>query len=165
MTGINYSQLPLFTGLSRPELDHLRGLFIPFDCYADELLFEQGDPAEYLYLVLTGEVKICYKPEDGPPILVTTVREGGVVGWSAALGSQAYTSGAMCGTYCQMLRVRGEDLSRLCQEHPETGQVLLERLASIIAKRLRNTHNQVIELLEHGLRNGNYSLKEVGNGG
>jgi hypothetical protein len=51
-----------------------------------------------------------------------------------------------------MLRVRGEDLRTLYARHPDTGQQVLERLAAVIAERLRNTHHHVIELLQQGLR-------------
>ncbi len=149
-----FNQLPLFEGMSQQQRLWLRQLFIPCDFYPDTQLFEQGDPAEYLYIVVVGEVVVVFKPDDGPPITVARVKPGGVVGWSAALGSRAYTSGAECSVYTQMLRVRGSDLRKLCEQHPETGVIILDRLATVIAERLRNTHDQVVALLEMGLRNG-----------
>jgi CRP-like cAMP-binding protein len=119
---------------------------------AGTVLFEQGDPAVHLYVVTEGEVHIRYKPEDGPALIVARVRTDGVVGWSAALRSPMYTSSAVCSTECYMLRVSGQDLRDLCARHPETGRLILERLAAGIAERLRNTHKHVLELLEQGLR-------------
>jgi CRP-like cAMP-binding protein len=146
-----FDQLPLFKDLSCEQQALLRPLFLPVDCYSGTRLFEQGDPAEYLYLVVVGEVVISYKPDDGPAILVARVRPGGIVGWSAALGSRSYTSGATCEGYTQMLRLRGGDLRDLCNEYPETGILVLERLATVIAERLRNTHEHVMALLLQGL--------------
>ncbi len=145
-------QLPLFEGFTAEQRRLIRPLFTPTDCYADVALFEQGAPAEYLYLVVVGEVAIRYKPDDGPELLVARVQPGGVVGWSAALGSRTYTSGAVCTVYTQMLRVSGANLRNLCNQHPETGIMILERLAAVIAERLRNTHEQVMKLLKLGLR-------------
>lgn len=124
-----FDQLALFKDLSSEQIALLKPLFMPCDCYGDSTLFEQGDPAEHLYLVVTGEVVIRHKPEDGPPITVARVKAGGVVGWSAALGNRRYTSAGVCTRYTQMLRVRGEDLRELCELHPETGILILERLA------------------------------------
>lgn len=146
-----FDRLPLFKDLSVDQINLLRPLLLPMDCYSGTTLFEQGDPAEYLYLVAVGDVVIHYKPEDGPAILVAHVRPGGIVGWSAALGSRSYTSGATCEVYTQMLRIRGEDLRNLCNEYPETGILVLDRLATVIAERLRNTHDQVMALLLQGL--------------
>ena len=147
-------QLPLFEGFDPEQLALLSPLFVPCDYYPNIMIFEQGDPAEFLYLVVVGEVIVNFKPDDGPPITVARVLPGGVVGWSAALGSRAYTSGALCTAYTQLLRVRGSDLRKLCEQCPEIGTLILERLAEVIAQRLSNTHEQVVALLELGLRSG-----------
>ena len=48
--------------------------------------------------------------------------------------------------------MRGEDLRQLLERYPETGTLVLERLAAVIAERLRNTHEQVMALLLQGMR-------------
>jgi len=149
-----FDRVKLFEGLSFEQRRFLRPLFVPCDCYTETVLFEQGDQAEFLYLVVSGEVTIRYKPEDGPPITVSRVRSGGIVGWSAALGSRYYTSGAECSVYTQMLRVRGEDLRDLCDHYPETGVLILERMAAVIAERLSSTHEHVISMLKQGMSSG-----------
>ena len=164
MSGDIFDQLPLFEGFNRDQRELLRPLFTPVDSYSGTVLFEQGDPAEFLYLVVVGEVIIRFKPEDGPAIVVARVRPGGVVGWSAALGSRAYTSGALCEEYTQMMRLYGKDLRNLCEQNPETGILILERLATVIAERLRNTHEQVMELLRQGLHTNSNYAKENSHG-
>jgi CRP/FNR family cyclic AMP-dependent transcriptional regulator len=154
MPGNLFNQLLLFDDL-RPEQHKLvRALFIPCEFAADEVIFEQGNPAEFLYLVVTGEVIVRFKPDDGPALMVARVSSEGVVGWSATLGSPTYTSSAVCATPCKLLRVRSDDLRQFCTRHPETGNLVLERLAAVISERLRNTHEHVIALLEQGLRLG-----------
>jgi CRP-like cAMP-binding protein len=147
-------QLSLFEGLSLAQRALLRQIFIPCDYYPNTMIFDQGEPAEHLYIVVSGEVMVEYKPDDGPPITVARVLPCGVVGWSAALGSKSYTSRAMCCVYSQLLRVRSSELRKLYDQHPETGAVIIDRLATVIAQRLRNTHDQVLALLELGLRSG-----------
>jgi CRP/FNR family transcriptional regulator, cyclic AMP receptor protein len=147
-----FDRLSLFDDIHSAQLARIAPLFVPCDFYADTTLFNQGDPAEFLYLVVVGEVVVNFKPDDGPPITVARVQPDGVVGWSAALGSRTYTSAACCSEYTQLLRVRGSDLRILCQQHPDTGILILNRLAAVIAQRLSNTHEQVVALLEMGLR-------------
>lgn len=154
MQNKDFNQLPLFKGMSSSQLEVLRPMFVDYGCYQGTVLFEQGEPTEYLYLVISGEAEIQYKPEDGPPITVARVRSGGLVGWSSLIGRRFYTSAVVCSQDSQLLRVRGADLQKLCQEHPETGIILLERLADVVAERLGHTHPQVLSLLENGLRNG-----------
>lgn len=161
MIGDCFERMPIFNDLSPDQLQALRPLFIPYDGAPGTILFEQGDPAVFLYLVVEGEVTIRYKPEDGPAITVARIHPGGVVGWSAALGNRAYTSAAVCTDLTYLLRIRGKDLRYLCEVSPDTGILILERLASVIAERLSNTHEQVMALLKQGMRNGIPSFKEV----
>ncbi|PWH15647.1 MAG: hypothetical protein DDG59_11150 [Anaerolineae bacterium] len=146
-----FARSPFFANLSARQLALLKPLFMPCRCKEGDLLFEQGDLADMLYLVVRGEVIVRYKPDDGPEIIVARVKPGGIVGWSAALGSRHYTSGAICSSDSELLCVRGADLRRLCSQCPETGIVVLERLADVIAERLNSTRNEVVTLLRQGL--------------
>jgi CRP-like cAMP-binding protein len=150
----DFNRLAIFQGMSTPQQELLSELFIPHDCCDETVIFEQGDLAEFLYIVVKGEVVVSFKPDDGPAIVVARIQSGGVVGWSAALGSRMYTSGAYSNGDSRLLRIRGADLRKLCEQYPETGVILLDRLAAVIAQRLTSTHDQVLALLELGLRSG-----------
>ena len=154
-----FDQLPLFDNLTTSQRALLQSIFVRCDCKASEVIFEQGDWAEHLFIVVEGEVVIQFKPDDGPVLDVAHIHAGGVFGWSAAFGGDRYTSGATCVKASTLLRVRGNDLKKLRQEHPETGILILERLAAVVAERLRHSHKQVVALLEHGLTNG---VKPIG---
>lgn len=153
-----FDHLSLFEDLTPEQRELIQPLFIPCSEGLGTVIFEQGEAARYLYLVVEGEVFIRFKPDDGPPIQVARVPPGGVVGWSAALGSPGYTSSAICADDTRMLRVSGEALRRLCENHPEIGALVLDRLATLIADRLRTAHIQVMTLLEHGLGSSLKSL-------
>lgn len=151
MSGNLLENLSLFQGFSEEDRACLRPLFLFSYTPAGTILFEQGDLAEHLYIVAEGEIIIRYKPEDGPVLVLTRVHKEGVVGWSAAVGSPMYTSSAVCATHSQLLRVRSEDLRQFAEIYPDTASLLLERLAMVIADRLRHTHPQIMMMLEHGL--------------
>jgi len=155
----DFPNLFLFQNLSPRHLELLNPLFLPCEFTADSVLFEQGDPADHLFAIVTGEVVVNFKPDDGPNIIVARVQPGSIVGWSAALGSRRYTSSAICTTHTVLLRVRGDDLRRLCLQHPDTGTIILDRLATVIAERLHSTHDLVLSLLQLGL---NTTLEKSG---
>lgn len=142
----------LFDGFDDDQLKTLAGLFGGETLTADDQIFAQDAPAERLYVLLSGRVAIRFKPHDGDMLTVTEIAPGGVFGWSAALGRRSYTSSAHCIESGKALSLRGADLRRLCETHPETGVVILERLAEVIAERLRSTHAQVVDLLRLGIR-------------
>jgi CRP-like cAMP-binding protein len=151
MSGNLLDNLRLFDSFSAQERDCLRPLFLFSFMPAGTLLFEQGDQAEYLYIVADGEIIIRYKPDDGPSLELTRVHKEGVVGWSAVIGNSIYTSSAVCATQSQLLRVRSQDLRRFSETYPLTASLLLEQLATVIAERLRHNHPQIMTMLEQGL--------------
>lgn len=148
------NRIPLLLEFSAEQREALRLLIEETSCREGEVIFCQGDEAKYLYFIIDGEVSIRFKPDDGPVISVADIEKGDIFGWSSALGSQVYTSGAVCTKTGNLMRIEGESLKKLCHQDPKTGILILDQLAGVIAQRLRGTHQQVVELLHRGLRNG-----------
>lgn len=147
------NRFALIEGFTEDQINLLRPLIEDVIIATDQVIFDQGDRANFLYFVLEGKVSIRFNPEDGPVLSVAELDEGDVFGWSSALGSECYTSSAICTEGGIFIRMEGDELKNLCQEHPETGILILNRLASVIAQRLRSTHEKVVELLHQGLNN------------
>lgn len=127
---------------------------------AGKLIFEQGEQARYLYILINGEVTIRYKPYDGPALVVAQIRAGGVFGWSAALGHVLYTSSAACDVEGKAYRINNLDLRTLCEKHPETGSVILDRLAANVAQRVTPRHGQVVNILTQAVDRDENNGKE-----
>jgi len=141
----------LIEGFTENQINLLSPLIDDVKYEVDQVIFNQGDRADFLYFVLDGKVSIRFNPEDGPVLSVAQVEEGDVFGWSSAMGSGSYTSSAVCTDSGVFIRIEGKELKTLCQDHPETGILILNRLAGVIAQRLRGTHEQVVDLLNRGL--------------
>ncbi len=148
--------VPFFEGLSNQDVELLSKKFTTVSFPRGTVIFNQGDHADRLYILLLGHVSIRFKPHDGEVLPVAEISTGDVFGWSAALGRDVYTSCAVTTEDSKALSIRGNDLRELCTTHPETGVLILERLAEVIAERLKNTHQKVIELLWQGV-NSNHS--------
>ena len=147
--------IPIFKGLSPEILDLLAQLIAREQYAAGEVIFRQGERADKLHVLQSGLVEIRLKPYDGEILTVAMIESGGVFGWSAALGRRDYTSDAVAIEDGKGMSIRGDDLRSFCEDHPESGILLLERLAEVISARLRNTHQKVMELLQQGLAPNN----------
>ena len=155
--------MPIFRGLDEMQLEFLDP-FVELCHFAKgQVIFDQGQPATFMYILRQGEVIIQYKPYDAPLLTVTHIEPGGVFGWSAALGRVEYTSAAIAAVDSEAYQLRGEGLSQICDQYPETGVVILGRLASVIAERLQSTHIQILSMLSHGLY-GDCEKRNGGNG-
>jgi CRP-like cAMP-binding protein len=149
---LNMDNIPLFEGLDRQDLDLIAALIRYETFSAGETIFAQDATAEKLYILLSGKIEIRFKPHDGEQLLVCEIGEGGIFGWSAALGRDSYTSCAVCTANGKAASIKGSELRTLLASHPQTGVVILERLADVIAQRLRSTHEQVVALLRQGMQ-------------
>lgn len=153
------THISLFQDLEPDQLALLEPLFEHYSCPPGATIFEQGDPAVRLYLILEGSVSIHYKPYDGPTIKITHLREGDVFGWSAVIGSAQYTSTLVSDTALRAVRIRGEDLLKLSLQQPEFGKIVLGRLARVVSTRWKNAHSQVQDILNQGLAKVNTTRK------
>lgn len=140
--------IPLFHDLTAEQTSMLMAIFERFVCPADTVIFEQGDTADYLYLILRGKAAISYKPYDAPRILVTRLKEGDVFGWSAAIGGKRYTSSVASETGLESIRIHREALWSLMDNHPETGRIILDRLALNVSSRWKNAHEQIKRFID-----------------
>jgi len=141
----------IFKELDENEMNLLSPLFEPFSCQAGTVILQQGAPAEFLYLVVSGTVEMSFKPYDGIPITVTHVEKDGLFGWSAVVGSEKYTSSAIAIEDVEAFRVHGSELRKFCVEHPQAGRDILERLADGVASRWKDAHKQIKSLLVQGI--------------
>lgn len=147
----DYARFSIFAGLDETQIRQLAPFLVECQFPKDFVIFEQGQPAENLYILLSGEVLVRYKPYDGPPLTVARIEPGGVFGWSAALRHDVYTSGAVTVQAICAVCMRGASLPVIRAKYPETGQIWLEHLASVIAQRIQSTHAQVLGLLTQGM--------------
>jgi CRP-like cAMP-binding protein len=154
ISGSVLQRLPLFSGFTSSQLALLKPLFISYECFAGTVLFNQGDRADYLYVLISGEVATHFKPDDSPSIPIARIRPNGVVGLSAAIGRRFYTSTAVCVTDVCMLRLREGDLQSLAERYSEIASQFIQQIAASISERLPGAQSQVYALLKNRLRNG-----------
>lgn len=145
------SQTPVFSGMTKEQIDQVLPLMELCQFPQDHVVFQQGQKAEYLYILLRGEVVIRYKPYDGPPLIIARIEPGGVFGWSSTLGRETYTSAAIATDEIIAYRIGSRQLSWLCELFPKTGVILLQRLANVISQGLTETQSQVFDMLSQGV--------------
>ena len=141
----------MFEDLDENMISLLTPLFEKFSCQPGSIIFQQGDQAEYLYLVLDGKVDVSFKPYDGNHMTISHIDKGGLFGWSAVVGSDTYTSTALAIEDVKAFRIHGSDLLKFCREHPEAGKDILERLADGVSSRWKDAHKQVQSILFQGM--------------
>jgi CRP-like cAMP-binding protein len=137
----------LFAGLSDPLLEKIAALCQEQVHSAGRVLFSEGDPAQWLYILQEGIVIIRIQPAPGGKSIVVQPieKKSGVFGWSALVEPHAYTAAAVCTTDVKLIAIDGKKLMALLEESPSVGLVVMRRLASIISSRLRRAWEHLKE--------------------
>jgi len=144
-------QLPVFADVAERDLALLASMARRVQIEAGQQVFAQGAPAADLYFLIEGQVAIRYRPFDAETLTVSMITPGEVFGWSAFMGRANYTSSAIGREAGLALAVAGSDFRALCEDHPQTGILLVERLADVIAGRLTSTRQAILELLSQAV--------------
>ena len=145
------NRVEIFKELDENMIDLLSPLFEEFSCRPGMVIFQQGEQAEFLYLIIDGKVDMSFKPYDGVPMTISHVGKDGLFGWSAVVGSDIYTSTAIAIEDLKAFRVHGSNLRKFCREHPKEGKAILERLAAGVSSRWNDAHRQVQSILFQGI--------------
>lgn len=109
-------------------------------------IFFPGDPAERVYFLLKGAVKLSRVYEAGEEITVALLRENSVFGVLSLLTGQRADRfyHAVAFTPVELLSIPIEQMEKALQEHPDLSLVLLRGLSSRILQT-----EMMIETLAH----------------
>jgi CRP-like cAMP-binding protein len=98
-------------------------------------VFKIGDPAEYLYVLMHGNVDIVAGHREGTRYAVNS--PGEVFGWSALVEPHVYIATAVCRKETRVIKIPRGLIEHTIIEHPEEGLAVFKNLAKILAKRIR----------------------------
>ena len=131
----------------------------------DDVIFQMDDPAEHLYGLVEGEVdlslvftdkvlktEIEYEEaiqasmvDEEKSIVIDTVLPGQVFGWASLVGPKRRTVTARCTESSRVIALAAEDLTAMFAEDHYLGYVVMKKLSDIIAGRLKNRTEKLIE--------------------
>jgi len=139
---------PFFAGLTEMELESLANIACEVTFRSDELIFDEGDPAHTLYLLLDGWVDIVVEANEKGQHrqLVTTLTPGNIFGWSALVEPYTYTSSAVCASPVQTIGFGRKKLQTLFEADPRLCYTLTMRVCQVIAARLHSTRRQMVSM-------------------
>jgi HEAT repeat protein len=130
--------VPLFSGLDGEELAALADLTLETYFQAHEVIFEQGDPAHHLYIVVCGKVEAFHRAGSKElPVAIFGKEE--FFGEMALLDDQPRTASVRALEPVQVLKVDRESFHELILERPQIAFAVLR----LISSRLRHTHLEI----------------------
>jgi len=108
-----------------------------------QVIFEQGDAGDELFLIRRGSVRIMLPLEGRTPRHLSTFGRGHFFGEMSFLDKQPRSADAIAFTDTDVYVLSRERFSRLGAEHRMLAINLLESLATSLAHRLRQTNREI----------------------
>lgn len=140
--------------LSDEELHVILAATTPVRFQADEVIMQEGDAGEAMYIMCEGAVAITKRltlelSEDTPreKVMVRFRAEQGVVlGEMALIESDVRSATVTALTPCVMLMLTKDNFYQLLEDYPRLGVKVLLRLAQSLSQRLRKNSDELVKV-------------------
>jgi uncharacterized membrane protein len=130
------ARIPLFKRLEPHELEHLAEEVDQINYRAGEVIFNEYDRGDALYIVEEGTVRIWVYDEDVKEVTLAELKPGDFFGELAVLDRGARSSSATALTHTHLHRLSSDDFQQFLMDHPDAAiDVICE-----IAQRMRQTN-------------------------
>lgn len=138
---------PFFAGLSESEIKAILPLVMEERIPYNGVFFQEGQPAEYLFLLTRGSVDLYFKMPDDPRHRVLAGEINGVepFGISALIEPHTYAMTARAGTECTVLRIDGTALRNLMEKDTQMGYTLMREIAKASLVRMHFAQQRLAE--------------------
>jgi CRP/FNR family cyclic AMP-dependent transcriptional regulator len=136
-------QAPLFSGLDDEAAAALESSMAPATLRRGEVLFNEGDDGNQLYVVTEGKIKLGRTSPDGRENLLAILGPGQMFGELSFFDPGPRSATATAVTDVELKSLGHEALSPVLVAHPDVAHALLNQLAG----RLRRTNEVVGDLV------------------
>jgi CRP/FNR family cyclic AMP-dependent transcriptional regulator len=136
-------QAPLFSGLDDEVASALEGSMSSTSLRRGEILFNEGDDGNQLYVVTEGKIKLGRTSPDGRENLLAILGPGQMFGELSFFDPGPRSATATAVTDVELKSLGHEALSPVLNAHPDVAHALLNQLAG----RLRRTNEVVGDLV------------------
>jgi len=132
----------LFGEMLEEEIDDLTTLAQIKKLSKDTTIFHAGDPADAVFVVASGRVKVVITSSDGKEFILTVLGAGQVFGEMALLESAPRSASVVTLSAVEVLVISRSDFQRLLDSNPRISQ----RLMAILSRRLRRANAKMESL-------------------
>lgn len=140
-------RVPLFANLSASELAALTGDFVPAHFAAGEVIFQQGDAGNALYLIEAGKVRIFVQNEDGQELSVNVCGAGDVFGEMSVIDELPRSASAAAIEPTALLRLSRERFREHLRRSPQLGLAFMKALSALLRRSTRELDSLTLATL------------------
>ncbi len=135
-----------FDGLDPRTVAVLAGCAINMHLHPGQFLFHEGDPADHFYLLRHGRIAIEVHRPAGGAVVLDTVDDGDVVGWSWVVPPYRWAFDARAVQETSAIAFDAVCLRAKSEADPRLGYEFLQRVMRVMNRRLQSARIRVLDL-------------------
>ncbi len=135
-----------FAGLDHDALQLIAGCAVNTHFPQGSYIFRQGEAADRFYVIRHGRVALEIHSPGRGPLVIDTMDEGEVLGWSWLIQPYRYYCDARAVTPVSATALDGACLRGKCEADTALGYQLLKRVTSVMHRRLESTRMRLLDL-------------------
>jgi CRP-like cAMP-binding protein len=121
--------IPYFTGLSDPDLTSISRHIFEKRAERGEILYFEGEPAEVLYFVLQGVVKVFKTSSDGKEQIFSIIRPGDSFNDVPVISGGVNLASAGAMSVVLLNGIKKKELETIIREHPQVALNIIDVLS------------------------------------
>jgi CRP/FNR family transcriptional regulator, cyclic AMP receptor protein len=137
---------PLLASLSAADTGFFESIARRMDLEADEVLFDEGEPADRFYIIEEGRIGLEMTSPGRRPVVIQTLGKGDLVGLSWFFPPSRWNWRARAVINTSLVAFDAEAVRHRCQTKPDLCSHVLEVIAKETAERLHRTRIQLLDL-------------------
>ena len=134
-----FQKIPFLVGLSEAERSELRKQIIHRDFRRNEIILNEDDTSNYLYLILSGQVKVINISADGRERIMAIHREGDFFGEMAILDGKTTSASVVALRDGRICLITKESFNHIVM----TNRLAVQGIIDLLCMRLRQAWLQL----------------------
>ena len=126
--------VPLFAGLEDSELEMVARASRTLTYPKGSIIFHEGDPGDYLLVILKGRVKVTLLNEDGQETIVSILEQPGFLGEVALLDDAPRSATVIALESTEVMQLARAPFLAMVQKHPSIALKIMEQLAGALRR-------------------------------
>jgi len=135
-----------FAGMEPRYLDLIAGCAANARYDPNDYLFHEGEQATHFFIIRHGLVRLELHAPPRKPLVIETIGEGGVIGWSWLFPPYHWHFDGIASELTRATMLDGTCLRVKCEDDHDFGYELTKRFAHLITERLNATRLHLLDV-------------------
>lgn len=147
----------IFSGLSEEQIDKFCKVITPLQFNKGDVIVLEGDPGDSILILLDGKVEILQALTLKTDVSQADTREKSLISLSSDIkpffGEMSLfteddkrSATVKAASTCGVAKIDKDKFFRICNDYPEIGNRVMQNIARVLARRLKQANQNVLKL-------------------